>query len=181
MNATHLDVTYSEATSREVRERFEAHGGEFEQPIRVDLLIRSGCHRPDLSGPKEIADLVATFYKRVESDDLLGPVFVRQARVNWTEHLPKITAFWCKLEHGMPGFNGAPTQKHNALSSVEAFRAEQFERWVALFHDTVDSGWAGPHAESIKARAVAIAKAQSMIVVGAEQWNGPAASDLPGL
>ena len=34
--------------------------------------------------------------------------------------------------------------------------------------------------ERFEARAVAIAKAQSMIVLGAEPWNGPATTDLPG-
>jgi len=127
---------------------------------------------PDLDRPDEIAVLVKTFYARVATDDLLGPVFVDQAKVDWDEHLPKITAFWCKLELGLPGFNGAPTQKHTALSAVTPFRAEQFGRWVSLFHDTIDSGWAGPHADSIKARAVMIAKMQSQMVPTAEAWTG---------
>jgi len=115
--------------------------------------------------------LVETFYERVREDDLLGPVFLDQAVVDWGEHLPKLTAFWCQLELGIPGFHGLPTQKHSALSSVRPFRAEQFGRWVALFHDTVDGGWAGPRAESIKSRAEQIAKLQSRIVQGAEPWG----------
>lgn len=43
VDATDLEVTCSVAIRREVRGRFEANGGEFEQPIRVDLLIRSSA------------------------------------------------------------------------------------------------------------------------------------------
>ncbi|MFT5290220.1 MAG: hemoglobin [Planctomycetota bacterium] len=126
---------------------------------------------PDLDCPDQIEDLVRIFYQRVSEDDLLSPVFVGQAAVDWDEHVPKITAFWCKLELGLPGFNGVPTQKHAALSAVQPFRSEQFARWIWLFHDTVDSGWEGPHVESIKARAVMVARMQSQVVPTAEAWN----------
>lgn len=127
---------------------------------------------PDLSTPEELSQLVETFYAHVAKDDLLAPVFVDQAQVDWDEHLPRITAFWCQLELGIAGYAFQPTQKHTALAAVMPFRAEQFQRWVDLFHATIDAGWQGPHAESIKARAVAIAKAQSMVVKGADPWHG---------
>ncbi|MEM7262360.1 MAG: group III truncated hemoglobin, partial [Planctomycetota bacterium] len=100
-------------------------------------------------------------------------VFVDLAQVDWAEHLPKIAAFWCQLELGIRGFQGNPTQKHHQWSERSPFRADQFARWVALFHDTIDRNWAGPRAESIKARAVMIAKAQSRMVPSAEEWTGP--------
>ena len=127
--------------------------------------------RPDLDGEAPIAELVRAFYARVQQDDLLAPVFVDQAQVDWDEHLPNITAFWMKLEHKVPGFSGVPTATHRRLAAAVPFRAEQFGRWVELFHDTIDAGWAGPHAESIKARAVHIARAQSRVVEGAEPWG----------
>lgn len=125
---------------------------------------------PDLATPQEIARLVRTFYDRVAADDLLAPVFVDQAKVDWEEHLPRLIGFWCQLELGISGYNFQPTQKHTALSNAIPFRSEQFQRWVDLFHGTVDAGWEGPHAESIKARATAIARAQSMVVPSAETW-----------
>ncbi len=128
---------------------------------------------PDLSTPEEILALMRIFYARVRADELLRPVFVDQADIDWDEHIPKIGAFWCQLELGIRGFHGNPTQKHIEHSAVEPFRAEQFGRWVSLFHDTIDAGWAGPHAKSIKARAVMIAKAQSRLVPTAEDWSGP--------
>ena len=126
---------------------------------------------PDLGTPEEIGRLVRTFYDRVAVDDLLAPVFVDQAKVDWVEHLPRLTGFWCQLELGITGYVFQPTQKHTELSNAIPFRAEQFQRWVDLFHGTIDAGWQGPHAESIKGRAAMIAKAQSMAVPGAEAWN----------
>lgn len=117
--------------------------------------------------------MVNDFYDQVAEDDLLGPVFVQQAAVDWDAHRRTLTAFWCQLELGLPGFHGAPTQKHSALSRERPFRAEQFERWVSLFHATVDRRWRGAHAESIKKRASMIARAQSRLVDGAEPWTGP--------
>ncbi|MFT5733589.1 MAG: hemoglobin [Planctomycetota bacterium] len=129
---------------------------------------------PDLSTPEEIDRLVRTFYDRVAVDDLLAPVFVDQAKVDWEEHLPRLIGFWCQLELGISRYTFQPTQKHTELSNAISFRAEQFQRWVDLFHGTIDTGWSGPHAESIKDRAIVIAKAQSMVVPSAEDWVGTA-------
>ena len=127
---------------------------------------------PDLSTPEEIGRLVRTFYVRVAEDDLLAPVFVDQAGVDWSTHWETLTKFWCNVELGIPGFVGAPTRKHAALSEEVPFRSEQFARWVGLFHDTIDSGWSGPHAESIKAKALIIAQSQSRMIPTAETWDG---------
>ena len=40
--------------------------------------------------------MVRRFYADVTQDDLLGPMFNEVARVHWSEHLPKLTAFWCR-------------------------------------------------------------------------------------
>lgn len=127
----------------------------------------------DLDSPEEIERLVRTFYGRVFEDDLLAPVFVDQAKVDLEEHIPKLTGFWCALELGIPGANVRPTQKHSELSAEAPFRSEQFSRWVALFHDTIDGQWSGAHAASMKARALHIAQIQSRIVSGAEPFDGP--------
>lgn len=122
------------------------------------------ARRPDLDARPEIERLVRRFYARVAEDDLLAPVFLEQAKVNWEEAIPTLTSFWCQIELGEPGFVGNPTGKHIDLHREVPFREEQFERWVALFHATVDEHWAGPHAKSIKQRALTIAVAQSRML-----------------
>ncbi|MEM7048630.1 MAG: group III truncated hemoglobin [Acidobacteriota bacterium] len=127
--------------------------------------------RPDLDSPERLETFVRAFYERVQRDDLLGPVFVDQAGVDWDEHITKLTAFWCAVELRIPGFHGSPTQKHSVLSQQMPFRAEQFGRWIELFRETVDQSWQGPHATSIKAHAERIAQIQSRVVQGAEAWE----------
>ncbi|MAZ90344.1 MAG: sec-independent protein translocase TatC [Maricaulis sp.] len=114
--------------------------------------------------------LVRIFYDRVSTDDLLGPVFAR-AVPDWTKHRQVLTAFWCQIELGIRGFRGSPVKQHAALASVEPLTSDQFGRWVWLFCDTVDSAWRGPHAESIKLKATALAHAQARAVPNA-CWNG---------
>ncbi len=114
---------------------------------------------------------MSRFYGRVAEDSLLGPVFVGQAEVDWHEHIPRLTAFWCQIELGIPGFNGAPTAKHSALSRVRPFEARQFERWIQLFTDTIRGGWSGSRVESMIDRAVQIAQVQSRAVERAEPWS----------
>lgn len=164
-----------ESSSRPISFRHDARDGMLRPWIKIHPaergLVSASLEYPDLAVPAEVERLVRTFYDRVQADDLLGPVFVDQARVDWDEHIPKLTAFWCAIGLGIPGFKGSPTQKHSILSREKPFKAAQFERWVSLFHDTIDQGWAGPVAEKIKERAVAIAKLQSRLVFGSEPWG----------
>src|SRR5690606_40718107 len=50
----------------------------------------------DLDDRVEIAEMVRRFYADVAQDDLLGPMFNDVAQVDWSAHLPKLTAFWCR-------------------------------------------------------------------------------------
>ena len=56
-------------------------------------------------------EMVRRFYAEVTADDLLGPMFNDVAQVDWSEHLPKLTAFWCRalLGHGVSVGSGAST------------------------------------------------------------------------
>ena len=92
----------------------------------------------DLDTPEEIAELVRRFYADVAQDDLLGPMFNDVAQVDWSEHLPKLTAFWCRALLGMPGYQGNPFRAHLLIHAQSEFTAAHFERWLNLFHETID-------------------------------------------
>src|SRR5215510_9369224 len=98
----------------------------------------------DLNDPDEVAELVRRFYVDVAQDDLLGPMFTDVARVDWGEHLPKLTAFWCRMLFSQPGYAGNPYRAHLAVHARRPFTAAHFHRWLDLFEETVDLGWAGP-------------------------------------
>jgi len=60
----------------------------------------------DLDDPEQIAEMVRRFYADVAQDSLLGPMFNDVARVDWSAHLPKLTAFWCRALLSVPGYTG---------------------------------------------------------------------------
>lgn len=120
----------------------------------------------DLDDPVEIAEMVLRFYADVAQDDLLGPMFNDVARVDWSEHLPKLTAFWCRVLLSQPGYQGNPYRAHLDVHARRPFTRAHFDRWLDLFHDTVDLGWSGPKAEQAKAFARKVAAVHGKQMLG---------------
>lgn len=100
----------------------------------------------DLDTATEIAEMVRRFYADVAQDDLLGPMFNDVARVDWSEHLPKLAAFWCRALLGQPGYEGNPFRAHMLVNAQRSFTQAHFDRWLSLFHETLELGWTGPNA-----------------------------------
>jgi hemoglobin len=120
----------------------------------------------DLDDPAEIAEMVRRFYADVAQDDLLGPMFHDVARVDWSEHLPKLTAFWCRALLDRPGYAGNPFRAHALVHDRRAFTPAHFRRWLDLFHETLDLGWAGPNTERAHALADNVARVHSQQLIG---------------
>lgn len=120
----------------------------------------------DLDSPEEIAEMVRRFYADVAQDELLGPMFNDVAGVDWSEHLPKLTAFWCRALLGLPGYVGNPFQAHAHIHHLQPFTASHFERWLSLFHETLDLGWVGPVADRAAELADNVARVHSHQLIG---------------
>lgn len=139
------------------------------------------AHRPaptrDLDSPDEIAEMVRRFYQDVAQDDLLGPMFNDVARVDWSEHLPKLTAFWCRALLGLQGYMGNPFRAHALIHQQASFTAAHFQRWLALFHETVEMGWVGPLAQRATDLADNVARVHSGQLIGEQvEFAGYASS-----
>src|SRR5690606_41245448 len=104
----------------------------------------------DLDDMVEIEEMVRRFYRDVAQDDLLGPIFNDVAQVDWAAHLPKLAAYWGRNLLGVAGYSGNPFRAHLAVHRQQAFTTADFDRWLDLFVETVDGGWAGPLAEKAK-------------------------------
>jgi len=102
----------------------------------------------------DIQLLVNEFYSKVRQDTLIGPIFEDVAKVNWEEHLPKLTNFWCDLLLGENTYQGRPFPPHIPLN----LQPSHFERWLTLFIQTVDENFIGLKAEEVKKRALGIAR-----------------------
>jgi hemoglobin len=134
----------------------------------------------DLDDPVQIAEMVRRFYADVAQDDLLGPVFHDVAHVDWSEHLPKLTAFWCRALLGIEGYAGHPFRAHALVHAQAPFTPAHFARWLSLFHDTVELGWTGPKADRALALAEEVARVHRRQLTGAPDELSPfSPADLP--
>jgi hemoglobin len=106
--------------------------------------------KPDITGRAEIERLVNEFYHRVRSDEMLGFIFDRVAKIDWDAHLPRMYAFWETVLFRSGGYVGNPLAAHAKLSPLTEMGREQFDQWVALFRATVDDLFQGENAEHIK-------------------------------
>src|SRR5437764_929575 len=85
-----------------------------------------GMAMKDIETESDVRALVDAFYQAVREDTLLNPIFSDFAQVNWTEHLPKMYAFWNGIILGKPGYAGQPFPPHTRLPVTR----EHFSRWL---------------------------------------------------
>jgi hemoglobin len=120
----------------------------------------------DLDSPVEVAEMVRRFYQDVAQDDLLGPLFNDVAQVDWSDHLPKLTAFWSRALLGIEGYQGNPFRSHSEIHARSPFTVAHFERWLQLFHETVELGWVGPNATRALELAHNVARVHGQQLIG---------------
>jgi hemoglobin len=83
-----------------------------------------------------IGAVVDTFYDRVRADDVLGPIFnARIAPDAWPLHLERMRDFWSSVLLRTGRYAGQPLRPHLEMDEVED---KTFERWLALFRQTVE-------------------------------------------
>lgn len=79
-----------------------------------------------------IVNLVHTFYGKVRTDPLIGPIFERVIE-DWDPHLAKMCDFWSSVMRMTGRYHGNPMMAHMRLKMV---RPEHFQRWLTLFGET---------------------------------------------
>lgn len=102
--------------------------------------------KQDISTQADIELVVDTFYAAAFKDELLAPFF---EKVNFAAHLPKMVQFWSFILLDQPGYTANITEKHAHMK----LNMELFNRWVSLFHVTVDQFFSGEKANLAKERA----------------------------
>lgn len=107
----------------------------------------------EIQSREEIKQMVDSFYGKVNEDELLAPVFNDFAGVNWEKHLPVMYDFWSTILLGEMSYKGNPFLKHIPLPVDK----KHFDRWLALFLETIDEHFTGNVAEEAKNRARSIA------------------------
>jgi len=113
--------------------------------------------KSDINDRVDIINLVDAFYKKVQNNKLIGPVFTDIAKVDWVHHLPKMYDFWETILFGKAIYKGNPMLTHIALNQKAKLQTEEFETWKGIFFSTVDELFEGENAEIIKQKAQSIA------------------------
>jgi|SRR5688572_29389507 len=104
--------------------------------------------KKEINSIEDIHFLVDAFYERVRKDEVLAPIFNAKIK-EWPPHLDKMYRFWQTVLLNQYTYNGAPFVKHQALP----IEREHFERWLTLFHETVDTLYFGTIANEAKYKA----------------------------
>ncbi|HTK08796.1 MAG TPA: group III truncated hemoglobin [Ktedonobacteraceae bacterium] len=107
----------------------------------------------DIENREDIELLISTFYHQATQDELIGFFFTDVAAIKLEEHLPTMYNFWENILFQTGNYHGGMMYKHILLHEKEPLRPQHFERWFALFEQTVDTNFAGPNAEEAKRRA----------------------------
>jgi hemoglobin len=107
--------------------------------------------------------LVATFYGRIRSHAVLGPIF--NARIDdWDEHMSRLCAFWSSVVHGSGAYSGSPMQKHLPLP----IDGRHFDLWLALFAQTARETCPATAADLFIDRAHRIAESLETAIAGGQ-------------
>lgn len=113
--------------------------------------MRDIADRGDLDG------LLTAFYGQALADPVLRPVFVDEMRLDLDEHLPVIAAFWEHVLFRTGTYSGRTMDVHRRVHQRIPLTAAHFDRWLTLWHATVDRLHAGPVADEAKAHAARMA------------------------
>jgi len=103
----------------------------------------------DITTKQAVENLVNTFYEKVLQDVELAPFFTR---LDFKAHLPKMVHFWSFVLLDEPGYTTNVTDKHMQMPLAKL----HFDRWIELFHGTVNELFTGEKAEIAKQRATLI-------------------------
>lgn len=104
--------------------------------------------RKEIRGIDDIRLLVNTFYDRASKDELLAPIFAK--RIPDSSHLDPLYRYWQTTLLGEETYDGIPFPKHADLPLTH----QHFDRWLSLFHQSIDELFTGPSAEKAKFRAI---------------------------
>jgi len=95
-----------------------------------------------------LAALVRTFYGRVREDPMLGPVF-NAAVDDWEAHFARLTDFWSSVMLTTGRYKGNPFSQH----LKHPLTPPMFDRWLAIWAETVGELFASGPAAELRARA----------------------------
>ena len=126
----------------------------------------SGSGLRDIADREDVVELLGDFYHRAFADELLRPVFVDIAQMDLSTHLPAITDFWCKTVLKQGEYRRNVATPHRELHEIAHLEPRHFERWLLLWHSTIDDRHTGHRAEIAKLQGARIAHSMCRMLTG---------------
>ncbi|MDF2832994.1 group III truncated hemoglobin [Chryseobacterium indoltheticum] len=99
-----------------------------------------------LESREDIELLVNSFYNKVVKDETIGFFFKDVIKVDWDKHLPKMYSFWESILFGQMSYKGNPMAVHFPINQMEAMEKKHFEKWLALWKQTIEENFTGQNA-----------------------------------
>jgi hemoglobin len=115
--------------------------------------------RPDIETRADCERLVRAFYSNALEDPIIGYIFTDVAKLDLDAHVPVIASFWETILLGARSYGGGAFRPHAAIHAKSPLQRGHFERWLALWRETVDELFEGPRAELAKRHAERVAGA----------------------
>ncbi len=108
----------------------------------------------EIKDRNDVSLLVTSFYKKVRSDDDIGPIF-NNLISDWEAHLEKLTDFWTMNLFGNKLYHGNPVTAHQHADDVtgEQISPYHFGTWLNHWYATIDEYFEGENADILKRRA----------------------------
>lgn len=86
--------------------------------------------------------------------------------MDWQALIGTITDYWNHVLLYAPDYDIDTIEHHRVIHDEDPFTPELFDRWLQIFHDTVDGGWSGPTADMAKKRSTGMARAMANRLLG---------------
>jgi hemoglobin len=125
----------------------------------------------DIESRADVTQFVDAFYHKLLEDPLVKHFFLEIMEAPLSEHLPIIYDFWESVLFRLGNYQRNTMEKHLELHQLSPLRKEHFDRWLALFFETIDQLFEGKRAEDAKARARSIAIIMKLKIDQLEKWR----------
>lgn len=116
--------------------------------------MEQGIVKREISSREDVSLLVHTFYGRIRTHEVLGPIF-NEIIDDWDEHLNKMVDFWeSNLLYARKYF-GNPMMAHISVDQKMDYGVESkhFGFWLNLWYQTLDEYFEGDIAQLARDRA----------------------------
>lgn len=104
--------------------------------------------KQDIINIEDVKLLVNSFYDKIKTDELLGPIFNGIIQNRWPQHLEKMVRFWQTVLLEDHTYFGSPFVPHAKLPVTK----HHFDTWLALWYSTINQHFSGAKATEAKWR-----------------------------